>query len=343
MVYLTRVVYNARHFTLFKLAGLSMQTVQHIFEQNKTPKPLVAAINAVLDASKEIAFLLQKGAMGGVLGCADQENVQGETQKKLDVISNDLLKDTLKACPEVAGIASEEEDFPVPANKDGEFLVIFDPLDGSSNIDINVTVGTIFSILPSNGGDGSDEKTYLQSGRNQLAAGYVLYGPSTLLVMTTGQGVDIFTMDPTTKEFVLTDCQSKITPSTQEFAINMSNQRFWAKPMQNYVADLLQGEEGKLGKRYNMRWIAAMVAEVHRIISRGGIFMYPWDNRDPSKPGKLRLMYEGNPMSMLVEQAGGLSSNGDIAIMDIQPEKIHQRVPVILGSKEEVETALSYQ
>ena len=320
-----------------------MQTVENIFEQNQTPKPLVLAINAVLEASKEIAFLLQKGAMSGVLGSAEQENVQGETQKKLDVISNDLLKDTLKACPVVAGIASEEEDLPVPANKDGEFLVIFDPLDGSSNIDINVTVGTIFSILPSNGGDAAAESTYLQSGRKQLAAGYVLYGPSTLLVMTTGQGVDVFTLDPDTQNFVLTESQSQITATTQEFAINMSNQRFWAESMQNYVADLLQGEEGKLGKRYNMRWVAAMVAEVHRIINRGGIFMYPWDNREPGKPGKLRLMYEGNPMSMLVEQAGGLSSNGEMAIMDIQPEKIHQRVPVILGSKQEVETALGYQ
>jgi len=319
-----------------------MQTVEHIFEQNQTPKPLVLAIEAVLEASKEIAFLLQKGAMSGVLGSAEQENVQGETQKKLDVISNDLLKDTLKACPVVAGIASEEEDLPVPANKDGEFLVIFDPLDGSSNIDINVTVGTIFSILPSNGNDASQEATYLQSGRKQLAAGYVLYGPSTLLVMTTGQGVDIFTLDPDTQQFVLTEEQSQITATTQEFAINMSNQRFWAESMQNYVADLLQGEEGKLGKRYNMRWIAAMVAEVHRIINRGGIFMYPWDNREPGKPGKLRLMYEGNPMSMLVEQAGGLSSTGEMAILDVEPEHIHQRVPVILGSKQEVETALGY-
>lgn len=320
-----------------------MQTVQQIFEQNQTPKALVSAIEAVLDASKEITFLLQKGAIGGVLGSAEQENVQGETQKKLDIISNDLLKDTLQACPVVAGIASEEEDLPVVANKDGEFLVIFDPLDGSSNIDINVTVGTIFSILPSNGGDASIEETYLQSGRHQLAAGYVLYGPSTLLVMTTGKGVDVFTLDPESKQFVLTESQSTIVETTQEFAINMSNQRFWADPIQNYVADLLAGEEGKLGKRYNMRWVAAMVAEVHRIINRGGIFMYPWDKRDPGKPGKLRLMYEGNPMSMLVEQAGGISSNGEMAIMDIQPEKIHQRVPVILGSKQEVETALSYK
>jgi fructose-1,6-bisphosphatase I len=319
-----------------------MQTVEQIFEKNQIPLPLVSAIQAVLAASKDISLLLQKGAMAGVLGSAEAENVQGETQKKLDVISNDLLKDTLKACPVVAGIASEEEDLPVVANNAGEFLVIFDPLDGSSNIDINVTVGTIFSILPSNGGDPAEEATYLQCGRKQLAAGYVLYGPSTMLVMTTGQGVDIFTLDPTTKEFLLTDAQATIPETTQEFGINMSNQRFWAKPVQNYVADLLKGEEGPLGKRYNMRWVAAMVAEVHRIISRGGIFMYPWDNRDVKKPGKLRLMYEGNPMSMLVEQAGGLSCTQDMAIMDVEPDHIHQRVPVFLGSKQEVETALAY-
>ena len=319
-----------------------MQTVQQILEHNQIPSSLAETINTVLNASKDIAFLLQKGGMGDILGCAGQENVQGETQKKLDVISNDMLKDALKACPAVAGIASEEEDLPVAGNAGGEFLVIYDPLDGSSNIDINVTVGTIFSILPSNGGNPAEEATYLQKGRNQLAAGYVLYGPSTLLVMTTGQGVDIFTLDPDTKEFVLTQGQAQITHTTKEFAINMSNQRFWAEPMQNYVADMLQGEEGPLAKRYNMRWIAAMVAEVHRIINRGGIFMYPWDSREPNKPGKLRLMYEGNPMAMLVEQAGGLATNADIAIMDIQPELIHQRVPVVLGSKQEVEIALSY-
>ena len=319
-----------------------MQTVEQIFEQNQTPANLVSAIQAVLTASKDITHLLQKGAMAGVLGSAEAENVQGETQKKLDVISNDLLKDILKACPVVAGIASEEEDLPVVANEGGEFLVIFDPLDGSSNIDINVTVGTIFSILPSNGGNPAEEATYLQSGRKQLAAGYVLYGPSTMLVMTTGNGVDVFTLDPSSNEFYLTESQVQITPSTQEFAINMSNQRFWDAPVQEYVNDLLQGEEGKLGKRYNMRWVAAMVAEVHRIITRGGIFMYPWDNRDVKKPGKLRLMYEGNPMSMVVEQAGGLSLTPTGPIMDIQPEHIHQRVPVFLGSKQEVETAMGY-
>ena len=319
-----------------------MQTIRQRLTADGTAENLIQTIESVLFASKDIAFLLRQGAMGDILGCAGQENVQGETQKKLDVISNDLLKNVLAQNPHVAGIASEEEDHPVAANENGDYLVIFDPLDGSSNIDINVTVGTIFSILASNGGNPAEDATYLQEGRKQLAAGYVLYGPSTILVISTGKGTHMFTLSPETGEFVMTTENVQIPAQTKEFAINMSNQRFWAKPMQNYVADLIQGEEGPLGKRYNMRWVAAMVAEVHRILTRGGIFMYPWDNRDPKKPGKLRLMYEGNPMSMLVEQAGGLSSTSEIDIMDVAPELIHQRVPVVLGSKEEVETAISY-
>jgi len=319
-----------------------MQTIRQRLTADGTAETLIQTIESVLFASKDIAFLLRQGAMGDILGCAGQENVQGETQKKLDVISNDLLKNVLAQNPNVAGIASEEEDDPVAANADGEYLVIFDPLDGSSNIDINVTVGTIFSVLAANGGNPAEEATYLQAGRKQLAAGYVLYGPSTLLVITTGKGTHMFTLSPETGEFILTSENVQIPAQTKEFAINMSNQRFWAEPMQNYVADLIQGEEGPLGKRYNMRWVAAMVAEVHRILTRGGIFMYPWDSREPGKPGKLRLMYEGNPMSMLVEQAGGLSSTTTQAILDVQPELIHQRVPVVLGSKDEVETAVSY-
>jgi len=319
-----------------------MQTIRQRLTADGTAETLIQTIESVLFASKDIAFLLRQGAMGDILGCAGQENVQGETQKKLDVISNDLLKNVLAQNPNVAGIASEEEDDPVAANADGEYLVIFDPLDGSSNIDINVTVGTIFSVLAANGGNPAEEATYLQAGRKQLAAGYVLYGPSTLLVITTGKGTHMFTLSPETGEFILTSENVQIPAQTKEFAINMSNQRFWAEPMQNYVADLIQGEEGPLSKRYNMRWVAAMVAEVHRILTRGGIFMYPWDSREPGKPGKLRLMYEGNPMSMLVEQAGGLSSTTTQAILDVQPELIHQRVPVVLGSKDEVETAVSY-
>jgi fructose-1,6-bisphosphatase I len=256
----------------------------------------------------------------------------------LDVISNDLLKDILCANPYVKGVGSEEEDYTIAGHADGKYLVTFDPLDGSSNIDVNLSVGTIFSILeaPNDNRTGDDQAVFLQPGNKQVAAGYVLYGPSTLLVMTTGKGVNLFTLDTNVGEFVLTKEQLKVTEDTAEFAINMSNQRFWEPEMQQYIDDCLQGEEGPLGKRYNMRWVASMVAEVHRILIRGGIFMYPYDSRDPTKAGKLRLMYEGNPMSMIVEQAGGLSSTGRMCIMDVEPKDIHDRVPVILGSKNEV-------
>lgn len=314
---------------------------QHL-KHNDTSDELIELIDSLMLSCKEIAIKLREGALAGVLGTSEGVNVQGETQKKLDIISNDILKAVLLDNPTVAGVASEEEDHPVPGNPDGKYLVTFDPLDGSSNIDVNVSVGTIFSILECpEGANGGDDSAYMQSGRKQVAAGYVLYGPCAVLVMTTGQGVNMYTLSHG-GDFILTEEAVKIPEQTQEFGINMSNQRFWEPEMQSYVNDLLQGEEGPLGKRYNMRWVASMVAEVHRILTRGGIFMYPWDKRDPAKPGKLRLMYEGNPMSFLIEQAGGLSTTCYDDIMDIQPEKIHQRVAVGLGSKAEVETMLKY-
>ncbi|WP_421866302.1 class 1 fructose-bisphosphatase [Motiliproteus sp.] len=319
-----------------------MLRLTQFLKQQETPADLIELINLLMAACKEIDGKLQDGALAGILGAAETENVQGETQKKLDVIANDILKLTLSNTNLVAGLASEEEDDPVACDPEGKFLVTFDPLDGSSNIDINVSVGTIFSILEAPAdSDPAQQAAYLQTGRKQVAAGYVLYGPSCILVLTTGNGVHMFTLGHN-GEFYLTRESVQVPQTTQEFAINMSNQRFWDKPVQNYVADLLQGEEGPLGKRYNMRWIASMVAEVHRILTRGGIFMYPWDSRSPQKPGKLRLMYEGNPMSFLIEQAGGRSVNTQIDIMDVEPEQIHERVSVVLGSKEEVETVLRY-
>ena len=305
---------------------------------------LELVINHVMVACKDIAYKLGQGELAGILGATEDENVQGETQKMLDVISNDLLKDILIANPSVKGVGSEEEDYTIAGNKNGKYLVTFDPLDGSSNIDVNLSVGTIFSILeaPEDDRSGDQQEVFLQEGRKQVAAGYVLYGPSALLVMTTGKGVNIFTLDQNVGEFVLTKSGVQIPEDTAEFAINMSNQRFWEPEMKQYIDDCLKGEEGPLGKRYNMRWVASMVAEVHRILMRGGIFMYPYDNRDPSKAGKLRLMYEGNPMSMLVEQAGGLSSTGRMPIMDVEPTDIHDRVPVVLGSKNEVEKVIAY-
>ncbi|MGB0468400.1 MAG: class 1 fructose-bisphosphatase [Pontibacterium sp.] len=319
-----------------------MQTLSQFLTHQNTDTNLVDLIDTLMVACKEIAIQLREGALAGVLGTTDNTNVQGETQKKLDVISNDVLKKVMLDNPLVAGIASEEEDDPVAGNPDGRYLIIFDPLDGSSNIDVNVSVGTIFSILElPKGMSGADEKAYLQNGRQQVASGYVLYGPSAVLTLTTGTGVNMFTLAHT-GDFLLTRESIKICEDTEEFSINMSNQRFWESQMQDYIADLLKGSEGPREKNYNMRWVASMVAEVHRVLTRGGIFTYPWDARDPNKPGKLRLMYEGNPMSLLIEQAGGLASTGYADILDIQPTQIHQRVSVALGSRNEVATAVEY-
>ncbi len=315
-----------------------MKRLDQVLSNDGVAAELELVIKDTMVACKDIAYKLGQGELAGILGATEDENIQGETQKMLDVISNDLLKDILCANPYVKGVGSEEEDYTIAGHADGKYLVTFDPLDGSSNIDVNLSVGTIFSILeaPNDNRTGDDQAVFLQPGNKQVAAGYVLYGPSTLLVMTTGKGVNLFTLDTNVGEFVLTKEQLKVTEDTAEFAINMSNQRFWEPEMQQYIDDCLQGEEGPLGKRYNMRWVASMVAEVHRILIRGGIFMYPYDSRDPTKAGKLRLMYEGNPMSMIVEQAGGLSSTGRMCIMDVEPKDIHDRVPVILGSKNEV-------
>lgn len=317
--------------------------LRNFLEQHCDKPALTAVIDGLMVACKDIAYKVQLGALAGVLGSADKENVQGENQKKLDVIANDLIKIALRGMPQVKGLASEEEADPVACNANGEFLVLFDPLDGSSNIDVNVTVGTIFSVLQANPEDDANyESTYLQIGREQIAAGYVLYGPSTLLVLTVGKGVYSFTLDPRVGEFYLQREKIRVPATTKEFAINMSNQRFWLPQMQNYVNDLLRGEDGPLGKRYNMRWIASMVAEIHRILTRGGIFMYPYDSREPNKPGKLRLMYEGNPMSMLIEQAGGKATTAFEDIMKVEPTSIHQRVSVVMGSADEVDTVVNY-
>ncbi|MFW1677992.1 class 1 fructose-bisphosphatase [Pontibacter sp. JAM-7] len=319
-----------------------MLLLNQYLNHHETEDNLVDLIDTLMLACKEVAIQLREGELAGVLGSTENTNVQGETQKKMDVIANDLLKKFLLDNPLVAGLASEEEDHPVAGNPNGKYLVIFDPLDGSSNIDINVSVGTIFSILelPA-GSNGADEQAYLQKGRKQVAAGYVLYGQSSVLALTTGQGVNFFTLAHT-GDFILTRENVQVPTQTKEFAVNMSNHRFWEDSMRDYVADLLNGADGPRGKNYNMRWIASMVAEVHRVLTRGGIFTYPWDQRDPEKPGKLRLMYEGNPMSMLIEQAGGIASTCYINILDLEPKEIHQRVSVALGSSEEVNALLQY-
>ena len=303
-------------------------------------------IEVVARACKTISVAVGKGALGGVLGDAGTGNVQGEAQKKLDVIANDVLLEANAWGGHLAGLASEEMEHsqPIPdVYPRGNYLLLFDPLDGSSNIDVNVSVGTIFSVLRCPDGVTTPEDAhYLQAGRDQVAAGYCVYGPSTTLILTVGQGVHQFTLDREQGSFMLTQRGMTVPEDTKEFAINMSNKRHWEAPMQQYVDDLLVGKEGPRGKDFNMRWIASMVADVHRILTRGGIFIYPWDKKDPGKPGKLRLMYEANPMSLLIEQAGGAATNGRSRILDIAPEHLHQRVPVFLGSKNEVAAATRY-
>ena len=295
------------------------------------PDVITSISQACLHINREIRL----GALDNILGSAHTGNIQGEEQKKLDVLSNQIMIDTLSANPAIAGLASEEEDSFVTASQNGQFLVLFDPLDGSSNIDVNISIGTIFSVLAKPDGALTTE-SFLQSGRQQLASGYVLYGPQTILVLTLKHGIAMFTLNEH-NQFQLTQENPQIPVSTAEFAINMSNQHHWQPAMQNYIAQLLAGKSGCRGKDYNMRWVASMVAEVHRILIRGGIFTYPQDNRNPDKPGKLRLMYEANPMSLLVEQAQGAATNTRQNILDIQPEGLHQRVAVVLGSKEEVD------
>ena len=299
------------------------------------PPNLTATLLSISEACLQINQAVRLGALDNILGSARTGNIQGEEQKKLDVISNQILINTLCAQSAVAGLASEEEDTFVSANSSGQYLVLFDPLDGSSNIDVNISIGTIFSVLPKPVGE-LTTASFLQSGRQQLASGYVLYGPQTILVLTVKHGIAMFTLNKN-NQFQLTQENTQIPVQTAEFAINMSNQRHWQAPMQEYIAELLAGKTGTRGKDYNMRWVASMVAEVHRILIRGGIFTYPQDQRDPSKPGKLRLMYEANPMSLLIEQAGGVATNTRENILDIQPDQLHQRVAVVLGSKAEVD------
>ena len=303
-------------------------------QENHIPKELISTVESIIIACKQISRNVRLGALSGVLGEAGTGNIQGEAQKKLDVIANQILIDTLRTNPNVAGLASEEEDNFVAANEQGGYLVLFDPLDGSSNIDVNISIGTIFSVLLKPSGSLKTE-SFLQKGSEQVAAGYVLYGVQTLLVLTFKHGVHVFTLNEQ-GEFIETKSLPQIPEQTAEFAINASNQRHWEQPIQKYINELLAGEDGVRGKNYNMRWVASMVAEVQRILMRGGVFLYPKDNRDPSKAGKLRLMYEANPLGLVVEQAGGKITNPRENMLEIQPTGLHQRVAVVLGSAEEV-------
>lgn len=303
-------------------------------------------ILSVALACKAISNRIARGELAGALGSADAVNVQGEVQQKLDVQANDDFLRATEWGGQVAGMVSEELDLPylLPGEYPrGKYLLIFDPLDGSSNIDINVSVGSIFSILraPHPGADPSPED-FLQPGTEQVCAGYALYGPSTMLVLSVGTGVHAFTLDPGLGEFMLTRQFIRIPSVAKEFAINASNRRFWEPAVLRYIDECLAGRSGPRGRDFNMRWVASLVAETHRILSRGGIFLYPRDSKDPAKPGRLRLMYEANPMAFLIEQAGGAASTGRGRMLEVVPADVHQRVPLIFGVKDEVELIETY-
>jgi fructose-1,6-bisphosphatase I / sedoheptulose-1,7-bisphosphatase len=329
--------------------GLKTLTRYTIEEEHRHPGStgdFSGLMNALATAVKIIANQVNRGALIGALGSADAENVQGEVQKKLDVISNDVMLRETQWAGHVAAMVSEEMEhfYPIPSRyRQGKYLLAFDPLDGSSNIDVNMTVGTIFSILRDPDPDAEPcEEDFLQPGVQQVCAGFALYGPATMLVLTTGLGVDGFTLDRDIGAFILTHPQMRIPEDTSEFAINASNERFWEQPVKRYVHECLDGADGPRGKDFNMRWVASLVADTFRILTRGGVFLYPRDTKDPNKAGRLRLLYEGNPIAFIVEQAGGAASTGDGRVMELAPEGLHQRAPLMFGSKNEVERIERY-
>ncbi|WP_201588127.1 class 1 fructose-bisphosphatase [Psychrobacter jeotgali] len=315
-----------------------MTTLAQYLKDHASNPAVNDVITTITEVGKTISQLLKKGALADILGEAGNQNVQGEEQKKLDVLANDLLLEALTKNSHCAGVASEELDDATPANADGSLLVLFDPLDGSSNIDINMAVGTIFSILPyQRQGQPSKNGDFLQAGNKQLAAGYLLYGTSTMLALTVADDVVMFSLDPDSGDYILVQDKVTIDADTSEYAINSSNYRYWRAPMQQYIDELIAGEAGVRARDFNTRWVAAMVGDVHRILCRGGLFTYPFDTKYANKAGKLRLMYEANPMSLLIERAGGGATDAINRILDIEPTDIHQRIPVVLGSKNEVD------
>jgi fructose-1,6-bisphosphatase I / sedoheptulose-1,7-bisphosphatase len=339
---------------------------QYLIEQRRRFPGASGELNAlILDVAMACKAIARSVAFGGLgdpyaaqlvaqLPAGGDVNVQGEVQKPLDILSNEIFIRTTEWGGNLAGLASEEMDEvkQIPANyQRGKYLLVFDPLDGSSNIDVNVSVGSIFSILrlpkafnQQDDPPGRDvtEADFLQPGTEQIAAGYAIYGPTTMLVLTVGNGVAGFTLDPSLGEFKLTHPSIQVPEDTHEFAINSSNSRFWEPPVKRYVDECLAGKTGPRGKDFNMRWIASMVAEAHRILMRGGVFMYPRDSKDLSKPGRLRLLYEANPMGMIMEQAGGRASTGSVNMLGVKPTALHQRIGLVFGSKNEVERIERY-
>ncbi|MDA8966169.1 class 1 fructose-bisphosphatase [Planktomarina temperata] len=327
----------------------SLTLIQFLLDERRrldTDRDLTTLLHGVATACKAVSSSLKNGALADVLGSLETENVQGETQKKLDVIANDIFLQRCEFSGVLAAMVSEEmeEVYPIPAQfPKGRYVLLFDPLDGSSNIDVNVSVGSIFSIirLAETPEDGSFDAV-LRPGSEQVAAGYALYGPSTMLVLSTGDGVNAFTLDGNIGEFRLTHRNLRISEDGAEFAINASRARWWEPPVKRYIDECIAGESGPHGRDFNMRWIAYMVAEVHRVLLRGGVFIYPKDSKNAELGGKLRLFYEANPMAFLVEQAGGMATTGRQRVLDIESNSPHERVPVILGARSEVQRIVDY-
>ncbi len=328
---------------------LGRTTLSKFLIQQLTGIPGASDLGALLvdvaAAVKAISAMTAKGALEGYLGAHGAMNVQGETQQKLDVLAQEVMIRSCEWGGLLAGMVSEElaDPYTIPGEYlRGRYLLAFDPLDGSSNTDVNVSVGTIFSVLRHDRSEPPGTADYLQPGKRQVAAGYAIYGPATMLVITIGKGVHGFTLDREIGNFILTHPDLQIPADTSEFAINTSNARFWEPPVHRYVSECQAGKAGVRGRDFNMRWIASLVAEAHRILMRGGVFMYPRDTRDPSRPGRLRLLYEANPIGLLIEQAHGLATTGYQRVMELQPEQLHQRVPLIIGSRNEVERIERY-
>jgi fructose-1,6-bisphosphatase I/sedoheptulose-1,7-bisphosphatase len=326
---------------------------RYLIEERRRFPEASGDLNALLlDVALACKAIARRVGFGPLLDgpAAGQTNVQGEVQVPLDLLSNDIFLRMNEWNGQLAGLASEEMPLPaqVPANYPrGKYLLLFDPLDGSSNVDVNVAVGSIFSILRAPAeviASGRDvvEADFLQPGAEQVAAGYAIYGPATMLVLTVGNGAAGFTLNPDLGEFVLTHPRLAVRPTTREFAINSSNARFWEPPVKRYVDECLAGHGGPRGKDFNMRWIASLVAEAHRIMMRGGVFLYPRDLRDASSNGRLRLLYEANPIGFVIEQAGGRASTGRQPVLGVTPSALHQRIGFVFGSREEVERIERY-
>lgn len=323
---------------------------QFLIEQTRANEDINSDLNGlIMDIALACKIIAKQVARGLLANNAPkiggEINVQGEVQKPLDIISNDIFIERTEWNGHLAAMASEEMEniYQIPSEyQRGKYLLVFDPLDGSSNIDVNISVGSIFSILHAQTEAEPKIEDFLQKGSNQIVAGYSVYGPVTMLVITMGNGTHVFTLDNEVGEFVLTQANVKIPNTTNEFAINASNAIFWEAPVKRYISEVLMGKKGPRGKSFNMRWVGSMVAETHRILTRGGVFLYPVDNKDPKKPSKLRHLYEASPISMIIEQAGGMAINGYHGMLDVIPQELHQRTGIIFGSKEEVELLLKY-